>query len=386
MATPAPPTDGIRRNTNTRSRGAHLEPGLLPGSHLPRRDPAGRTDPELIREAFLDDCRWFARHFFIKDRATEPWEVGLYAYQRHHEHPEITDTQLAAARPVVSKLLSRMRSSWQGRIREQVCLWLLTDHGEAFARENHGDEAAYRQPEGACARDLDEHVLRVAPKLWEHIVDVLRPDVVNLKSAWTPEEDYPILQALHQGDVLVAYATLKDILLKRQDHNYRHSHVEPIAGAIEAGNEGTRVLAIADFPTRIDGMRPGIDYWNKVRRGMFGTPESSVQTLPDGAEYGRVSYTRLGGPVTGDGTAAYRGGALEVREAETARADGLQAQLDQRPTGEDLQALQEQVARLQAEVASKDRELATIKTELANAKKRKHGDVTDLTPSSIPGG
>jgi hypothetical protein len=53
-----------------------------------------------------------------------------------------------------------------------------------------------------------------------------------------------------------------------------------------------------------------------------------VQTFSDSAEYKRVSYTRLKKPITGNGTAVYREEALEIREAETARADGLQAQLD----------------------------------------------------------
>jgi hypothetical protein len=101
--------------------------------------------------------------------------------------------------------------------------------------------------------------------------------------------------------------------------------VKLIARAIETGNKRIRVLAITDFLTRIDGMRPGIDYWNKVRKNIFGISESSVQTFSDGAEYGRVSYTRLRKPVTGDGTAAYRKGTLKVREAETARTNGFQA-------------------------------------------------------------
>jgi hypothetical protein len=155
----------LPRGINARARGANPARVLGDGARRPPRDREGKTDAQIIIEEYIDDCRWHARHFFLLDRMSLPHDVTEYTHQFHDTHPEITDKVLQKAKSPVSRLLSRMKSSWLGRIRQQVSLWLFTDYGEVWALGNHGATPAHRGLHGPFLRSFDEHLLRVAPYL-----------------------------------------------------------------------------------------------------------------------------------------------------------------------------------------------------------------------------
>jgi hypothetical protein len=156
---------------------------------------------------------------------------------------------------------------------------------------------------------------------------VLRPEVVGLPEAWTPAHDYPILQKLHEADLLIGHRTLEDILIRRQDHHYRHTQIEDFGPLMNSGSQKTRVMKIGDFPLRLDGRRPGIDSWNRVRKGMFGTPQSALQALPENLRFGRLVYTRANGVVVDD--EPYDAGVVDPQAALAARNQELTREAQQ---------------------------------------------------------